>query len=131
MVVNAPTHRLARRLARIPTPIRKALIALVGVALMVAAVLLGPLPGPGGIPLFLAGIAVLASEFTWAHRLWHWFGGLFDRYLAWPRWARITGIGAIVVLAWGGMWTSFAVTGVPTWLPGGVQNALGHLPFVS
>lgn len=29
----------------------------------------GSIPGPGGIPVFLAGIAILASEFSWAERL--------------------------------------------------------------
>lgn len=28
----------------------------------------GWLPGPGGIPIFLLGVAILASEFHWAHR---------------------------------------------------------------
>jgi hypothetical protein len=29
----------------------------------------GPIPGPGGIPLVLLGLAVMASEFVWAERL--------------------------------------------------------------
>ncbi|HIW31018.1 MAG TPA: PGPGW domain-containing protein, partial [Candidatus Luteococcus avicola] len=44
--------------------------------MMVAAALTGWLPGPGGIPLFLMGLAVWASEFEWAHRLL----SVFDRW---------------------------------------------------
>lgn len=40
-----------------------------GSLLILMAGAIGWLPGPGGIPLFLLGIAVLASEFNWAERL--------------------------------------------------------------
>lgn len=39
---------------------------------MLASGLIGWLPGPGGIPVFLLGIAILASEFAWADRLKQW-----------------------------------------------------------
>lgn len=42
---------------------------IVGSLLILAAGLTGWLPGPGGIPLFLVGIAVLATEFEWAQRV--------------------------------------------------------------
>lgn len=41
----------------------------VGLLIVIASGLVGWLPGPGGIPLFLVGIAVLATEFTWAERI--------------------------------------------------------------
>lgn len=39
-----------------------------GVVLMIAALLTGWLPGPGGIPLFLAGLGLLAINHEWAER---------------------------------------------------------------
>lgn len=39
-----------------------------GVLLMIAAVLTGWLPGPGGIPLFIIGLSLLAVHHKWAER---------------------------------------------------------------
>src|SRR4051795_13051118 len=44
-------------------------VGLLGMLLLALAVVTGPLPGPGGIPLALLALAVLASEFAWAARL--------------------------------------------------------------
>jgi len=56
---------------------RRLLAAIGGAALCVIGVILLPLPGPG-LLVVLAGLALLASEFSWAHRLivpvrqWAW-----------------------------------------------------------
>jgi hypothetical protein len=39
-----------------------------GVLLIIAAILFGWLPGPGGIPLFLGGLGLLALNHEWARR---------------------------------------------------------------
>lgn len=54
---------------RTPTTIRKPLVLIVGTLFIISAGLTGWLPGPGGIPLFLIGIAILATEFAWAKRV--------------------------------------------------------------
>lgn len=54
---------------RVPHRIRKPIVLMVGTVFLVGAGLTGWLPGPGGIPLFLIGIAILATEFVWAERL--------------------------------------------------------------
>lgn len=41
---------------------------LAGVGLIILAVLTGWIPGPGGIPLFLAGLGLLAINHEWARR---------------------------------------------------------------
>jgi hypothetical protein len=51
---------------RVPSVIRKPIVMVLGLLLVILAGLTGPLPGPGGIPLFLVAIALLATEFTWA-----------------------------------------------------------------
>lgn len=45
------------------------LVFVVGVALVVLGIALIPLPGPFSIPLMVAGLAVLATEFVWAERM--------------------------------------------------------------
>ncbi|HEX4662425.1 MAG TPA: PGPGW domain-containing protein [Candidatus Saccharimonadales bacterium] len=52
-----------------PGHIRKPIVLVAGMFFIVAAGLTGWLPGPGGIPLFLIGIAILATEFVWAQRV--------------------------------------------------------------
>lgn len=49
-----------------------------GVGLIVLAILTGWLPGPGGIPLFIAGLGLLAINHEWARKLLSSFkrGGL-------------------------------------------------------
>lgn len=42
-----------------------------GVVLMVAALLTGWLPGPGGLPLFILGLSLLAVHHDWAKRYMH------------------------------------------------------------
>ena len=41
---------------------------LVGSLVLAAGVILMPMPGPGGLPVTLAGLAILSSEFPWARR---------------------------------------------------------------
>jgi hypothetical protein len=47
---------------------KRMLIDAAGVFLIITGLLLGWLPGPGGIPLFLGGLALLASNHEWAER---------------------------------------------------------------
>lgn len=54
---------------RLPSKIRKPIVTIVGSLFILASALTGWLPGPGGIPLLVIGIAILASEFEWAARL--------------------------------------------------------------
>lgn len=53
-----------------PKPIRKVLAASVGVVTLLVGVALLVLPGPG-IAVVLLGLAILATEFTWARRSMH------------------------------------------------------------
>lgn len=41
---------------------------ILGVVFMIAALLTGWLPGPGGIPLFIVGLSLLAINHEWAER---------------------------------------------------------------
>ena len=48
---------------------KRIVIFVVGVALVLLGVALIPLPGPFSIPLMIAGLAVLATEYVWAERI--------------------------------------------------------------
>jgi tellurite resistance protein TerC len=48
---------------------RKIVIAVIGTTVLLLAIPIGLLPGPGGIFIALLGIMILASEFVWARRL--------------------------------------------------------------
>lgn len=69
----------------VPVWIRKPVIFVVGFFFILAAALTGWLPGPGGIPLFLVGIAVLSTEFAWAKRVKDYVLKLFYACRDWYR----------------------------------------------
>lgn len=103
-------------------------VGVAGLLLMVAAALTGPLPGPGGIPLFLLGLAVWSSEFEWANNLMGWFKRQFDRYRGWSRSRRLLFWLGVVVGAWTFGYLGMVIYGIPTWTPETVQDWLGHVP---
>lgn len=70
---------------RKPSNVRKPLVLTLGMLLVVISPFTGILPGPGGIPVFLLGIAILASEYDWADRI-----KLFILKVA-PEWVKNTG----------------------------------------
>jgi uncharacterized protein (TIGR02611 family) len=47
---------------------KRVVVFVVGVALFLLGVALIPLPGPFSIPLMIAGLAVLATEYVWAEK---------------------------------------------------------------
>lgn len=57
---------------RIHPTIRKPLVLVIGMLLVIISPFTGVLPGPGGIPIFLIGVAILSTEFEWAKRLRDW-----------------------------------------------------------
>lgn len=60
---------LKHRWKRLPSSLRRPLILLTGFLLILLSLLIGWVPGPGGMIPFLLGIAILATEFVWAERL--------------------------------------------------------------
>ena len=53
---------------RLPHPVRWVVAATVGFTLVGVGIVLLVLPGPG-VPLIIAGLAILATEFAWAEVL--------------------------------------------------------------
>ena len=59
---------ISRNWKRLPHPLRWFASAVVGLTLVVLGIVFLVLPGPG-IPLIIAGLALLATEFAWAEIL--------------------------------------------------------------
>ena len=88
----------------------------------------GPIPGPGGIPLILLGLAVWSSEFEWAHQLMQWFKAELHRYRTWSR-AKKTLFWVAFFGCCGVLGYLYLLTlGPPAWLPGSVDMLLQRLP---
>jgi uncharacterized protein (TIGR02611 family) len=49
---------------------------------LAAGIIAIPYPGPGWLIVF-GGLAILASEFTWARRVLHFARGKYDAWTAW------------------------------------------------
>lgn len=62
----------------------RALVGVVGLAVLGVGVLAIPYPGPGWAIVFL-GLAILASEFYWAHRTLSFTRNRYDSVMAWFR----------------------------------------------
>lgn len=109
-------------------------IAFLGALFIVLAALTGWLPGPGGIPLALVGLAILASEFHWASRILDRCSAAYHRFADWvgglPMIWRIMGAVATaagVVLV---IWAFLALTSVPSFVPGPAATFLDNLPGI-
>lgn len=103
-------------------------VGLAGALLMLAAGFTGWLPGPGGIPLFLLGLAVWASEFDWAHGVLQHVTGWFDRLRDLTPAQRRLGVVLTLVGIVATWYVAAALTGVPGWLPDAVEHRLRRLP---
>ena len=109
-------------------------VGIIGGIFIIAAPLTGWLPGPGGIPLFILGLAILASEFEWAQRLLYRVKDRVQQFTAWtgqqPAWLKTLGtvflFGCVLVAIWGYL----AVLEVPGWLPDSWESWLRTLPLL-
>lgn len=103
-------------------------VGVVGLLLIVLGLVTGPIPGPGGIPLVLLGLATWASEFAWAHRLMVVFTAQLHRFQAWSRWQQAAFW--VVFLSFCGLcgYASMLVLGIPAWLPTSANALLQRLP---
>jgi uncharacterized protein (TIGR02611 family) len=82
-----------------------------------------PLPGPGWLTV-IAGLFVLATEFTWAERLLEFTRKHVKRWTDWvtarPVWVRLLIAVVTAAFVYGVLVLSLHMTGVPDWVPGWV-----------
>jgi uncharacterized protein (TIGR02611 family) len=98
----------------------RAVIAVLGFAIIITGIALIPLPGPGWLIVF-AGLALLATEFAWAERLLHYAR---DKVRGWTTWVtrQSLAVRALIGLlglafVWGVLALYAAVYGIPDWVP--------------
>ena len=82
-----------------------------------------PLPGPGWLTV-IAGLFVLATEFTWAERLLEYTKKQVKRWTDWVAaqrmWVRLLIAAATAAFVCGILVVTLHVMGVPDWVPGWV-----------
>ncbi|MEZ0357260.1 TIGR02611 family protein [Mycobacterium sp. ENV421] len=110
-------ERLRHR--RVADFVYRAVVGVVGLAVLAVGIVAIPYPGPGWAIVFV-GLAILASEFYWAHRTLSFTRDRYDSVMAWfrrqGRW----------VQALGAVFTA-AVVVATLWLLGAVGWSAGLL----
>ncbi|WP_375424971.1 PGPGW domain-containing protein [uncultured Friedmanniella sp.] len=106
----------------------RVVVAVLGGLLIGLGLATGWLPGPGGIPLVLAGLAVWASEFVWAERLMAVFKRQLARFRSWSR--RQQTLAWVVFFACCGLvgYGYLLLLGAPSWVPADADAVLARLP---
>lgn len=106
-------------------------VGLLGTLLILGGVVTGPLPGPGGIPLVLLGLAVWASEFRWARRLMRRFREVVRWVGGWSVRRKVVVVAVALVVGWTSLYVSLWLNGIPTWVPDVVAGPLDRVPGLS
>jgi uncharacterized protein (TIGR02611 family) len=100
--------------------IYRLVLAVIGGAIVVGGLALVPLPGPGWVIVFV-GLAILATEFTWAERLNAFARRQVRGWTQWlgrqALWVRILAGLATFVLVCAIFYGVLALSGVPGWVP--------------
>lgn len=119
-----------RRIRADPRRLRvyRFLVGLAGFLVIVLGLLSGPLPGPGGIPLVLLGLAIWSSEFVWARRLMLRFKALLHRFQGWTRPQQVGFWVAFIAFCGLCGYAAMVVVGVPGWVPSSADDLLAQLP---
>jgi uncharacterized protein (TIGR02611 family) len=101
----------------------RVLVGLVGGLIVALGLVTIPLPGPGWFTV-IAGLVVLASEFSWAERLLQFTRRQVNRWAGWvgaqPLWVRVGLAGVSAAFCYGVVVVVLHLTGVPGWVPGWV-----------
>jgi uncharacterized protein (TIGR02611 family) len=98
-------------------------VGIVGALIVAFGIVTIPLPGPGWLTV-IAGLFVLATEFTWAERLLEFTKRHVKRWTDWvgrqPVWVRVLIALATAAFVYGVLVVTLHLTGVPGWVPGWV-----------
>ena len=98
-------------------------VGIVGALVVAVGIVTIPLPGPGWLTV-IAGLFVLATEFTWAERLLEFTKRHVKRWTDWvgrqPVWVRVLIGLATAAFVYGVLVVTLHLTGVPDWVPGWV-----------
>lgn len=61
---------------------KRTVIAIAGMIVVLAGIIMIPYPGPGWLVVF-AGLTILATEFDFAARILEWLKGKYDAWVLW------------------------------------------------
>ncbi len=103
-------------------------VGIAGLLMICLGFVSGPIPGPGGIPLVLLGLAIWSSEFKWAHRLMLLFKVQLRRFQTWSRRKQVLFWGVFVATCGLLGFTFMLLTGIPGWVPPHLELLLQRLP---
>jgi uncharacterized protein (TIGR02611 family) len=82
-------------------------VGAVGLVVLGAGILAIPYPGPGWAIVFI-GLAILATEFAWAHRLLHYTRERYDRVMDWFKgqglWVQALGVAFTAAVMLSTLW---------------------------
>jgi uncharacterized protein (TIGR02611 family) len=121
-----------RRIRQNPHQLRiyRVAVGFAGLLLICLGLVTGPLPGPGGIPLVLLGLAIWSSEFEWAYRLRQRFKAEIKKFRGWPTGQKVAFWVIFFAVCAGFGYTYLVLLGPPFWVPDVGANLLEHLPGV-
>jgi uncharacterized protein (TIGR02611 family) len=118
-----------RRIRSNPTSamVYRVLVFAVGLVLVLGGLALVPLPGPGWLVVIL-GLVVWASEFERAQVVLDWVKARVNAWQQWilaqPLWVRVLAGLVTFVFVCAVVWVLLRFSGVPTFLPDGVESWL-------
>jgi uncharacterized protein (TIGR02611 family) len=121
-----------RRIRQNPHQLRlyRVAVGFAGLLLICLGLVTGPLPGPGGIPLVLLGLAIWSSEFEWAYRLRQRFKAEIKKFRGWPTGRKVAFWIIFFAVCAGFGYSYLVLLGPPFWVPDVGANLLEHLPGV-
>lgn len=76
--------------------IRRWAIIILGAFIILAGIIISPIPGPGGMPVILGGLMVLALEVAFARRVLLKLRTLYGAFSLWRRNNQILWIGLVI-----------------------------------
>ncbi len=119
-------RRRIRSSPLLATPYR-VLVFVIGLVLVLGGLALVPLPGPGWLVVIL-GLVVWASEFSLAQRVLDWVKAKVNAWQHWilaqSLWVRCLAALATFAFVLAVAWVLLRVSGVPAFLPDGLEQWL-------
>lgn len=128
-------HRLTRwrerlRQNRSTNALYRTLVGITGAVVLAGGIVAIPYPGPGWAIVFV-GLAILASEFAWAHHTLTYVKGRYDGFMDWfgrqSVWIRGGGAVLTAVVVLGTLWMLGALHTMAGWA--GVERAWLQSPL--
>lgn len=134
VLIDAEEDRWAwrRRIRQNPHKLRlyRVGVGIAGLLFICLGLVTGPLPGPGGIPLVLLGLAVWSSEFEWAYRLRLRFKFEIRKFRGWSTSRKVAFWAVFFAVCVSFGYSYLLILGVPFWMPDVGASLLDHIPGV-